>query len=243
MRIASIVVQVATPKGGKGQWHGRRGQNDTPAQGSKGLKVLNHVLKESACFLHPPCVQFSSLFISKIAQFSMAASPEEGLLKVSNSNSKAYQPFERLRPTSIYAKYVTNGWLVELLSVLLGIVALIALCVLLKRYDGKAAPRVNAVAGVNITLNTLVSILSTISRAALLLSVSECISQSKWSWFLDRQKPLEDLDVFDEASRGAWGGLKLLWRVNVRFVPPLRFFAKQSALTKGEAKSHLWVHC
>ena len=94
----------------------------------------------------------------------MAASPQEGLLKVSNSNSKTYQPLERSRPTAFHAKYVRNGWLVELLFVLLGIVALIALCVLLKKYDGKAAPRVNAVGDVNITLNTIVSILSTISR-------------------------------------------------------------------------------
>ena len=173
----------------------------------------------------------------------MAASPQEGLLKASNSKSKTYQLLERSRPTAFHAKYVKNGWLVELLFVLLGIVALIALCVLLKRYDGKAAPRVNAVGDVNITLNTIVSILSTISRAALLLSVSEGISQSKWPWFLDRQKPLEDLDVFDKASRGAWGGLKLLWRVNIRFVQPWRSFEKQPALTNRIAKLRLWVHC
>lgn len=172
----------------------------------------------------------------------MANSPQEGLLKADKSTSKTYQPLGRSRATPFYAKHVKNGWLVELLFVLLGIVALIALCVLLKRYDGKAAPRVNAVGDVNITLNTIVSILSTISRAALLLSVSEGISQSKWAWFLDRQKPLEDLDVFDKASRGAWGGLKLLWRVNVRFVQPLKSFGKQSMLTNRVAKLLLWVH-
>lgn len=173
----------------------------------------------------------------------MAASPQEGLLKANNSKSSAYQPLGRSRPTSFYAKSVKNGWLVEVLSVLLGIVALIALCVLLRKYDGKTAPQANAVIGVNITLNTLVSILSTISRAALLLSVSECISQSKWSWFLDRQKPLEDLEVFDQASRGAWGGLNLLWKVNVRFVQPSKAFERQSALTDRVAKLLRWVHC
>ena len=169
----------------------------------------------------------------------MAASPQEGLLKANDSQSKTYQPLGRSRATSLYAKFVKNGWLVELLSLLLGIAALIALCALLNHYNKNPAPRLNPVIGYNITLNTLVSILSTISRAALLLSVSECISQSKWSWFFDRQRPLEDLDVFDKASRGAWGGLNLLWRVNVRFVQLLRSFEEQTGLTNRTAKLRL----
>lgn len=147
----------------------------------------------------------------------MAASQYEELLKESDSVSTAKPRSGRSRPTAFHAKYIKNGWLVELLSVLLGIAAVVALCLLLKRYDGKPAPRTNTVVGLNITLNTLVSILSTISRAALLLSVSECISQSKWSWYLDGPRPLEDLDIFDKASRGASGGLQLLWKVNIRF--------------------------
>ncbi|KAL9032667.1 MAG: hypothetical protein Q9180_006371, partial [Flavoplaca navasiana] len=32
---------------------------------------------------------------------------------------------------------------------------------------------------------------------------------------------LEDLDVFDGASRGAWGGLELLWKINIRQIASL----------------------
>ena len=106
---------------------------------------------------------------------------------------------------SLYEKHVVDGWLTELLAVLVGSVSIVGLCILLKRYDGQPAPRSNAIGSVDITLNTVVSILSTIGRASLLLAVSECISQSKWNWYLSKYKPLKDMDTFDQASRGAWG--------------------------------------
>ena len=100
-------------------------------------------------------------------------------------------------------------------------VSTIALCKVLKKYDNNAAPNPSKIVGINVTLNTLVSVLSTISRAALLLAVSECISQLKWIWYLNKYRPLEDLDVFNDASRGAWGGLQLLWKINIQYVQPL----------------------
>jgi len=166
----------------------------------------------------------------------MAASQSESLLKTSDSTSTKRPQPGRSRPTSVYAIYVQNWWLVELLSILLGIAAIVALCLVLRKYDGKPVPRTNTVFGVNITLNTLVSILSTISRAALLLSVSECISQLKWSWYLHRQRPLGDLDIFDGASRGAWGGLQLLWKVNIRFGKSFKAFKERPVLTNCIAK-------
>ena len=151
----------------------------------------------------------------------MASSQHEILLsdlKEPNTSSKAQPQSGISRSPSLWAKLVKNGWLVEVLSVAIGTAAIIALCSLLNHYNGKPAPRANAIAGVDITFNTVVSILSTIGKAALLLSVSECISQSKWHWYLDRHRPLDDLDTFDKASRGAWGGLQLLWKVNIRYV-------------------------
>lgn len=122
---------------------------------------------------------------------------------------------------SLYQKYVVDGWLSELLAVLIGSVSIIGLCILLHEYDDNPAPRSNAIGSVDITLNNVVSILSTIGRASLLLAVSECISQLKWNWYLSKHRPLKDIDTFDQASRGAWGGLQLLWKINVRYAEPL----------------------
>ncbi|KAF4458817.1 DUF3176 domain [Fusarium albosuccineum] len=48
-----------------------------------------------------------------------------------------------------------------------------------------------------------------------MLPISTSISQTKWSWFL-QNRPLYDFQVIDQASRGAWGSLRLLWLVRWR---------------------------
>ena len=61
----------------------------------------------------------------------------------------------------------------------------------------------------NVSINTLISILIAISKAAMLLVTAEGISQLKWTWFL-RKRPLQDMARYDMASRGPWGSLRLL---------------------------------
>ncbi|KAK8096014.1 hypothetical protein PG999_014036 [Apiospora kogelbergensis] len=61
----------------------------------------------------------------------------------------------------------------------------------------------------HVSINTVVSILSTILKACAAFILAEGISDSKWKWFRN-DKPLHDLVVFDNASRGPWGCLKLL---------------------------------
>lgn len=60
------------------------------------------------------------------------------------------------------------------------------------------------------SLNTVVSILGTISRASLASAVASCIAQEKWNWFRKRQDCLYLFERFDSASRGPLGSLKLL---------------------------------
>lgn len=58
--------------------------------------------------------------------------------------------------------------------------------------------------------NTVVSIIVTISKASLLVPISGCLSQLKWNRYRDRA-PLYDMQAIDQASRGPWGALELLW--------------------------------
>jgi hypothetical protein len=60
-----------------------------------------------------------------------------------------------------------------------------------------------------ISINSAVAILTTASKSLLLLPVTECLSQFKWSHF-SRPRWMTDLDVFDNASRGPLGAVKLL---------------------------------
>ena len=84
------------------------------------------------------------------------------------------------------------------------------------------------IANVNITPNALISIVATLSKASMLLPVAECISQMKWReysspqcngagvdiilvYFERKTHRLYDIQIFDDASRGPLGSVKLLW--------------------------------
>ena len=60
-----------------------------------------------------------------------------------------------------------------------------------------------------LSVNAILSVLVTVMKGATGITIAECLSQLKWSWF-KRQRKLGDLETFDEASRGAWGAAILL---------------------------------
>ncbi|KAI8935463.1 hypothetical protein NX059_008033 [Plenodomus lindquistii] len=60
---------------------------------------------------------------------------------------------------------------------------------------------------------TVNNILSKIASAALILPISEAIGQLKWTWFTGGEsREMIDFEIFDKASRGAWGSFLLLFR-------------------------------
>lgn len=60
------------------------------------------------------------------------------------------------------------------------------------------------------SINTVISVLGVISKAALAFAVSSSLGQHKWNWFWVRQDQLNVFAKFDGASRGLWGSLNLL---------------------------------
>jgi hypothetical protein len=64
---------------------------------------------------------------------------------------------------------------------------------------------------------TIINVLSKIASAALILPISEAIGQLKWLWFYGKtSKDAFDFEIFDKASRGAWGSFLLLCRTKGR---------------------------
>ncbi|KAI0837824.1 hypothetical protein F5Y06DRAFT_297252 [Hypoxylon sp. FL0890] len=116
---------------------------------------------------------------------------------------EAYPPLEEATP--IRRHHVFRFWSWELGSLLVALALIAATYSVLTRFDGQQVPEWPF----SINLNTLVSLLSTIMRAAMLVGVAEVISQTKWSWF-SRPRPLSHLQSFDEASRSILGSLSLL---------------------------------
>lgn len=100
-----------------------------------------------------------------------------------------------------------SSWALEVVSSVVAVAALVAIIAVLYAYDGKPMPDWPY----GITLNALVSLLSTVMKAAMAFPITEALSQLKWSWF-NRGNKLSDLSALDAASRGAIGAFMVLFR-------------------------------
>ncbi|KAI1340834.1 hypothetical protein F5Y15DRAFT_422709 [Xylariaceae sp. FL0016] len=112
----------------------------------------------------------------------------------------------------------TDSWLWEFLGLSLSIGCLVAIVIVLKAYNQGPVPRF----WYGITLNTVVSILATFSKSALIVAVAAAIGQLKWHWYRieggrspGRGRSLYDTELFDEASRGPWGSAVLLTKIHL----------------------------
>ena len=109
-------------------------------------------------------------------------------------------------------------WAWEVLATTISIAATISLIVVLSQADGRLQKSWTFGAA-QLTINTIIALLSTVIRAALLIAVAGALNQSMWNRFSPSKggasgpsRPLEDLDTFGGAATDSWGSLKLLWR-------------------------------
>ena len=116
--------------------------------------------------------------------------------------------------TSLYSTWITDWWMLEILSWLSAAWALAMITLTLALYHGKPLPHWPS----GITMNFLLSVLSQIGQWGLMGSVAKTLGQLKWLWFARPKRPLMDFVAFDEASRGAWGSLLLLIKRRLMFV-------------------------
>lgn len=105
-----------------------------------------------------------------------------------------------------------SDWFVwEILAAILSAATLIALVVVLAKFDGMPQPTWE-----HVSLNTVISWLSTVSKTCIIFAVSEALGQLKWVWFAQRTQPMVNLRTFDAASRGIYGSAELIWRLRFR---------------------------
>lgn len=111
-----------------------------------------------------------------------------------------------------WGHWYSNWWMPEILAWIVAVACLVALCIILHEYDGKPLPGWHH----GITLNTIVAILSTVSKMLLMIPVAEGLSQMKWLWYGKKRNAggenLMDFQDIDKASRGAFGSFPLLWK-------------------------------
>ncbi|KAJ0158342.1 hypothetical protein CTA2_11811 [Colletotrichum tanaceti] len=113
-----------------------------------------------------------------------------------------------LHPTKYKRYSIFSGaeWLLEILTSILSLILLAAIAYIFWRVDGEPLSAWT----LPISLNALISVMTTACSAALMHGVSEFISQLKWLQFKNERERLENFQKFDEASRGPWGSLKFL---------------------------------
>ncbi|KXH37307.1 hypothetical protein CNYM01_01320 [Colletotrichum nymphaeae SA-01] len=100
-----------------------------------------------------------------------------------------------------------SSWGQEFFAIFGASLSLAVISILLAKFDGQPVFEQNGV-----TLNTLVSIFSVISKAAIALVLSVCLSQWKWILFARYEGPLINFDRLDRATRGPLGSLKVAIR-------------------------------
>lgn len=104
-------------------------------------------------------------------------------------------------------KDLTTNWLQECVAVAFSVLCMVAIAVIALTIDGTRLSQWH----LDLQPSTVISILTTACQSSLMFSVSEIIGFSKWSFFKTRPRHLRELEVFDSASRGSLGSLKLLW--------------------------------
>ncbi|WXC65916.1 hypothetical protein SNK03_011695 [Fusarium graminearum] len=104
-----------------------------------------------------------------------------------------------------------RSWSWEIISLLFALALLVAIIAVPAHYNDKVLKRWPY----DISLNTIIAILSTFMRASMMLVVAELVGQMGWH-SLRKPRPVSDLHHFDNASRGILGAIKLFWNVPPR---------------------------
>ncbi|CAG9954826.1 unnamed protein product [Clonostachys rosea f. rosea IK726] len=111
---------------------------------------------------------------------------------------------------------VFAAWGIELAVLLLSFGVLGAMIAILQSFRDGEVPRWNGTSSGGITLNALIGVLATIFRASLAFVAFEVLAELKWEWVAAQFRPLNDVQRFEDATRGAWGSMMLLPVVTIR---------------------------
>ncbi|KAG8157006.1 hypothetical protein KVR01_013228 [Diaporthe batatas] len=112
------------------------------------------------------------------------------------------------RPNNIrhHAAEWWNQWMLEVLSGVLSIVALVATVITLEPNQGKPLPDWPF----DISINALLSIYSVVFKTCMIFVIQSCIGQQQWVWFASERR-LYDVALFDSARQGPYGSAVWIW--------------------------------
>lgn len=125
--------------------------------------------------------------------------------QLTTSKTSPTEPKPALGKRARIRQVCEEWWLFELSAWLISAIALAIIGIILSTTQEKPLPHWP----LHITINAVISIMATLTKATILVPIAAGIGQLKWLWFKEPQC-LNDIQVFDESSRGLLGSLKLL---------------------------------
>jgi hypothetical protein len=133
------------------------------------------------------------------------------LLRPDNASGETKMPQRTTRPSSPSRRASwTSCWIYEICAIVVSVVFMIAIVVVLKTRIHKK-PRSSWT--LPLAPNTIIALFSTLSKSAILLVITACISQLKWIYFGRTGHRVMDLQIIDAASRGPLGAIALIVRI------------------------------
>ena len=107
---------------------------------------------------------------------------------------------------SIVRRLILDSWLCESIAMCFSVVCLVTIAFVVDIYDGERIPKLIS----GLTINAIISVLSTASGASLVFVISATMGQLKWCWLRSSSRHIRDIQAMDDASRGPLGALGVL---------------------------------
>jgi hypothetical protein len=121
--------------------------------------------------------------------------------------STAQNPRYKTLPSAAHPlQQEDETWLWEITGCVVSIIALALIVLVLVISDGKPLPRLPW----KIKLGSVLSVLVVFLEGGASLAFASCMCQIMWIRFRKRHCSLTDIDLYEGASRGIWGSVKLL---------------------------------
>jgi hypothetical protein len=143
------------------------------------------------------------------------AESERASVKIPPTPRITLEKPKKSKRKGISSYFNSDTWTWEILSCVIAILTIVLTCVLLNQYNGHPAP---VVLRHHVALGSVISIFATIIKTTLSISLSASIGQLLWLKLRRGHRPLHDIALYDDASRGMKGGVILLWNKRGRLV-------------------------
>ena len=147
----------------------------------------------------------SNVELLRDASFNISHQSSSTVIARRNKRSDPRTKFH-FRLWARVTKLFVDWWMGELLAILISVIALFGIILIRRKYNSHTLSK----AALRCFSQSCCLHLGYGFKSSLLLAVASAIGQFKWLWMSSKQRGLQDLQVFDEASRGHLGASKLL---------------------------------